>query len=117
MVINTQKNYVFTYFIFFLQFSAALQINLQVVNDNISNNELNLTEMLPQPYAEVSKAINEIVSNIAAINVKLTKIQPETIDLDSLEKDELTKTNLFIVENLLADEKVININIAFITQV
>lgn len=78
-----------------------------MVAENVQSNEIKVTEMLTTPYVEVSNTIEGIVSN-AAYNVTINKIQPETVALNALvsQNDFLTKSNLFVVDNLLVDEKV-----------
>ncbi|XP_028162532.1 fatty acid synthase-like [Ostrinia furnacalis] len=87
--------------------NAALQINLQVVGENTQNKEIKVTEMLSAPYTEVSNAINGMVSNITSYDVVINKVQGESVKLDALVSDKtyFAKSNLFVVDNLLVDEK------------
>ncbi|CAG9788287.1 unnamed protein product [Diatraea saccharalis] len=90
-----------------LKLDVALQINMQIVAENTPTNKLSVLNMLTEQSYFVTKALDEAAKNNVLFDVIVDKIKPETIQLNTLLAKEqvLKNSNVFIVDNLLGDEK------------
>ncbi|KAJ0175955.1 hypothetical protein K1T71_008129 [Dendrolimus kikuchii] len=75
---------------------TALQVNLQIVLENVSNTTINIGEAFSVPAPEISAAIKKASFEIGTADFINTNTGIDKID---------PKLNVLVVDNLLADEK------------
>ncbi|XP_063385145.1 fatty acid synthase-like [Cydia fagiglandana] len=87
--------------------NKALQINLQVVADNVDN-KVTITEFVGSSHSKtMTNNIKHVADQIPDAEFDVHLVQAENIELDNLIGRELSigKSDLFVVYNLLGDEK------------
>lgn len=83
---------------FNFQLKTALQVNLQIVAENITNSHVKVTDLLSKKSSNVVKLVKETTQEIPSVEFVIT-----SLDIDV---NPLTDTDLVIVEDLLGNEEV-----------
>lgn len=92
-------------FIFF-QLKTALLVNLQVVAENTTKNSIQVTQIVTS-NKNLSCLIAEISDNIPNVQIDVASvIDVAVLEAAIVQNTDPEKANVFVIENLLIDEKV-----------
>lgn len=85
--------------------NTAITINLQLVADNVNEDKIKILKLSRSPL--ISNVIEGMTQNIPSHDFEINWIEAGK---DSLNVQDVSGTNLFVVHNLLKNQKVWHIN-------
>lgn len=81
-------------------------MNLQVIAENKTKNSIKVTQIVTS-NKNINCIISEISDNIPNVQIDVASVMDTTfLDASDFQDADPEKTNVFVIENLLVDEKV-----------